>query len=343
MSKETPVSNPNGYRTVLVTGGVGYVGSSLVPALLEEGYIVKVIDLFWYGRKVFSQIEGHPKLKLVELDIRETGKLKDELAGQDAVIHLACISNDPSFDLAPALGTSINRDAFLPLLEAAVEQGVRRFIYASSSSIYGVQDQPDVVEETEPNPITDYSRFKLDCERMLLEYPAAGRTERVILRPATVCGFSPRLRLDVVVNLLTAHALANRKIRIFGGDQLRPNIHIRDMVRAYQAILNAATEQVDGQAFNVGYQNLTVAEIARLVRDTVGDPGVELERVPTDDNRSYHINSEKIRAALGFRPIHDVEDAVRSLISAFQEGRIVDPMNNEIYYNIKRMQGMSLQ
>ncbi|MCH7868284.1 MAG: NAD-dependent epimerase/dehydratase family protein [Myxococcales bacterium] len=332
------INNPNGYRTVLVTGGAGYVGSSLVPELLREGYRVKVIDLFWYGREVFAEVAGHPNLNLVELDIREARRMREELAGQDAVIHLACISNDPSFDLAPALGTSINLDAFLPLVQAAVEQGVRRFIYASSSSIYGVQDHPEVKEDTEPRPLTDYSRFKLACEKMLLDYSDAGQMERVILRPATVCGYAPRLRLDVVVNILTAHALTNRKIRILGGEQLRPNIHIADMVRAYQAILNASPDQVDGQAFNVGYQNLPVEEIARLVRDTVGDPGIELERVSSDDNRSYHINSDKIRAALGFRPIHKVEDAVRSLVDAYRDGRIVDPMTNDRYYNIKRMQ-----
>ncbi len=338
-----PNSNPNGFRRVLVTGGAGYVGSALVPQLLSEGYLVKVIDLFWYGREVFAEVESHPNLSLVELDIRDVEGMRRELAGQDVVIHLACISNDPSFDLAPELGASINHDAFLPLLEGAVDEGVRRFVYASSSSVYGVQDQPNVTEDTEPSPLTDYSRFKLACERVLLEHPSAHRMERVILRPATVCGYAPRLRLDVVVNILTAHAVTNRKIRILGGEQLRPNIHIADMVRAYSAILTAAPEQVDGQTFNVGYQNLSVEAIARLVKETVGDPGIELERVPTDDNRSYHINSEKIHEMLDFQPTHNVEDAVTSLVDAFRDGRIVEPMTNDRYYNIKKMQGISAQ
>lgn len=331
-------SNPNGFQNILVTGGAGYVGSALVPQLLAEGYSVKVIDLFWYGREVFAEIEDHPDLTLVELDIRNAERMREEMAGQDVVIHLACISNDPSFDLAPELGTSINHDAFLPIFRGAVRENVRRFIYASSSSIYGIQDCPDVTEDTAPNPLTDYSRFKLACEHLMMDQKDVGEMERVILRPATVCGYAPRLRLDVVVNVLVAHAVANRKIRIFGGEQLRPNIHIADMVRAYCAILNASPEQIDGQAFNVGYQNLAVEEIARLVKDTVGDSSIELERVPTDDNRSYHINSEKIRERLNFCPIYKVEDAVKGLVEAFADGRVVEPMTNDLYYNIKNMQ-----
>lgn len=332
------IPNSNGHQSVLVTGGAGYVGSALVPALLRDGYRVKVVDLFWYGYEALPDVIDHPRLQLVELDIRDAKRLREELVGQDVVIHLACISNDPSFDLAPDLGTSINRDAFKPLLDGAIDAGVRRFVYASSLSIYGIQEHPDVTEEATPDPLTDYSKFKLECERILLDHPACGGMERVILRPATVCGYAPRLRLDVVVNILTANALANKKIRIFGGEQLRPNIHVQDMVNAYRAVLDAPGDKVDGEAFNAGYQNLPVESIARLVKETIGDEDVELECVPSDDNRSYHINSDKICKALDFSAQHTVEDAVRSIVDAYREGRIVNPLHNSRYYNIKRMQ-----
>lgn len=330
--------NANGYRNVLVTGGAGYVGSALVPQLLRDGYRVKVVDLFWYGFEVFADVIDHPRLQLVELDIRDAKRVREELVGQDVVIHLACISNDPSFDLSPQLGTSINRDAFAPLLDGSIDAGVRRFVYASSSSIYGIQENPDVTEDATPDPLTDYSKFKLECEQIMLDHPGCGAMDRVILRPATVCGYAPRLRLDVVVNILTANALANTKIRIFGGEQLRPNIHITDMVNAYRAVLDAPRELVDREVFNAGYQNLPVESIARLVKETIGDDEIELECVPSDDNRSYHINSDKICKALDFRPEHTVEDAVQSLVDAYRGGRIEDPLGNSRYYNIKRMQ-----
>src|SRR5712691_12913625 len=293
-------NNPNGFKSILVTGGAGYVGSALVPELLSQGYRVKVVDLFWYGRDVFGESNRHPHLQLVELDIRNGARLKEELNGIDAVIHLACISNDPSFELDPTLGKSINYDAFGGLLQASIDQGVRRFIYASSSSIYGVKEDPDVREDAKPQPLTDYSRFKLDCEKDLLAHPNPGGMERVIVRPATVCGYAPRLRLDLTVNILTIHALVNHKIRIFGGKQLRPNLHIKDMVRAYQLFLEAPGSKIDREAFNVGFQNRSVEDIAVMVRNTLGDNSIELEYTPTNDNRSYHVNADKIKDVLGF-------------------------------------------
>ena len=330
--------NPNGFTSVLVTGGAGYVGSALVPELLHHGYRVKVVDLFWYGREVFGEFNQHPRLELIECDIRDRARLALALESVQVVIHLACISNDPSFELDPALGKSINYDAFAGLLEGTTDRGVRRFIYASSSSIYGVKEEPEVGEDAAPQPLTDYSRFKLDCERDLLAHPNVNGMERVIVRPSTVCGYAPRLRLDLTVNILTIHALVNHKIRIFGGRQLRPNLHIKDMVRSYLKFLEAPGAKVDGEAFNVGYQNRSVEDIARMVRETLGDPTIELEYVPSDDLRSYHVNSDKIRRVLGFETKYTIEDAIRDLADAYRRGLIHDPLKNPLYSNIRRMQ-----
>src|SRR5438552_875745 len=314
--------NPSEFKAILVTGGGGYVGSALVPELLRQGYRVKVVDLFWYGQEVFGDANHHSQLERIKLDIRDREGLKQALRGVEAVIHLACISNDPSFELDPALGKSINYDAFGGLLQEAVEQGVKRFIYASSSSIYGVKEDPDVREDAEPEPLTDYSRFKLDCEKDLLAHTSVNGMDRVIVRPATVCGYAPRLRLDLTVNILTIHALVNHKIRIFGGKQLRPNLHVLDMVRAYLLLLEAPREKIDREAFNVGFQNRSVEDIALMVRDTLGDKSIELEYTPSDDNRSYHVNSEKIKRVLGFEPKFTIRDAIQSIADAYRAGKI---------------------
>ncbi|MGD0614482.1 MAG: NAD-dependent epimerase/dehydratase family protein [Verrucomicrobiota bacterium] len=336
-------NNPNGFKSILVTGGGGYVGSALVPGLLNKGYHVKVADVFWYGRDVFGECNSHPELERIELDIRDSARLKQALKGVDAVIHLACISNDPSFELDPALGKSINYDAFAGLLQGSIDQGVRRFIYASSSSIYGVKEESDVREDAVPLPLTDYSKFKLECERDLLAHAKGNGMERVIVRPSTVCGYSPRLRLDLTVNILTVQALVNHKIRIFGGKQLRPNLHIKDMVRAYHLFLEVPAAKADREAFNVGFQNRSVEDIARLVRDTLGDNTIGLEYTPSNDNRSYHVNSDKIKRVLGFEARFTIEDAIRSIAEAYHAGKIKDPLHNALYSNIKRMQELHVK
>lgn len=202
-----------------------------------------------------------------------------------------------------------------------------------------MKEEKDVREDSPPFPLTDYSKYKLACERQLLDVNPRG-IERVIARPATVCGYARRLRLDLTVNILTMHALVNRKIRVFGGKQLRPNLQIADMVRAYETLLSAPAEKIDGQAFNIGYQNRSVEELALLVRETIGDPGIAIEHVPTDDGRSYHINSDKIGAVLGFKPEHTIEDAVRDLAEKYRAGSIPDPMTDRRYYNIRTMQAL---
>lgn len=324
-------------RRILITGGAGYVGAMLVPRLLELGHSVTVLDLMLYGDDV---IDAHDRLNMVKGDLRDRNLLAQSLVGHDTVIHLACISNDPSFELDPTLGKSINLDAFRPLVEISRDAGVRRFIYASSSSVYGVKAEPNVTEDMLLEPLTDYSRFKAECEQILSEYQSPTFTT-VTIRPATVCGYSRRQRLDVVVNILSNLAYHTRKISIFGGSQLRPNIHIADMVDAYVALLDAPDAMIAGQVFNAGYENQSVEELAVLVRDVMGDD-VQLVQTPTDDNRSYHISSARIRDVLGFVPKHSIRDAVVDMKRAFDAGMLPDSLTDERYFNIRRMQSAKL-
>lgn len=327
------------FRRVLVTGGAGYVGSSLVPALLARGYEVVVLDLYLYGQDLFAAERG-PALREIVGDIRDPEAVATALEGVDAVIHLACISNDPSYDLDPALGRSINYDAFRPLVRAAKAAGVRRFVYASSSSVYGVKAERDVHEDLPLEPLTDYSKYKALCETVLAEERVPGFTT-VTVRPSTVCGWSRRLRLDLVVNILAAHAWHNRRIKVFGGDQMRPNIHIADMVGVYLDLLEQPDAAIDGDVFNAGYENRTVRELAEVVRNTVGG-SIDVEIVPTDDNRSYHVSSAKMRRVLGFAPQFTIEDAVKDLCDAFASGK-VGAMNDPLYHNIQRMREAHLR
>lgn len=327
-------------REVLVTGGAGYVGSVLVPKLLEAGYRVRVLDLYLYGDDVLQPVKGHPGLTEIKGDIRNWRTLERSISGCDAVIHLACISNDPSFELNPDLGKSINYDAFLDLVHISKDTGVRRFIYASSSSVYGIKEDKNVTEELPLEPLTDYSKYKAMCEDVLLKKRSPGFTT-LIIRPATVCGYSPRLRLDLTVNLLTNHAVNNRLIKVFGGLQMRPNIHIEDMTDLYVQSVGYPAETIDGKIFNAGYHNQRLTEIAERIRGVVG-ADVQIVTTPTDDNRSYHISSAKIREDLGFEAKRTIEDAVRDLMAAFDAGRIPNPMTDDRYYNIKRMQRVDL-
>ena len=329
------------YKNVFITGGAGYVGSALVPYLINKGYHVSVYDLYLYG-DVFKDIENHPNLTQIKGDIRNKKMLVDATKNCDALIHLACISNDPSYELDPDLGRSINYDAFFNVLDAAIKNNVKRFIYASTSSVYGIKDKKNVTEDDICKPLTDYSKFKVECENVLLEDKNRDM-QKVILRPATVCGYARRLRLDLVVNVLTIHALINKKIKIFGGTQLRPNINIKDRVRVYETLLEADGEKIDGEIFNAGYQNLSVEEIGRLVKGTIDNEEIELEYISTDDIRSYHINSGKIKKVLGFQPKYDIKDAIQSLHQAYNDGCIVDGLNNPLYHNIKMMQNIGLK
>lgn len=328
------------FDRVLVTGGAGYVGSNLIPKLLKAGYKVRVLDLYIYG-EVFSDLKSNPNLEEIRGDIRDRAVVARAVKNCDAVIHLACISNDPSFDLDPNLGKSINFDCFRPMVREAKKASVKRFIYASSSSVYGVKDTSNVTEDLALEPLTDYSKFKAMCETVLQEERAPGFVT-LTLRPATVCGYAPRLRLDLSVNILTNHAVNKGKITVFGGNQLRPNIHIDDMTDVYLLALEAEDAAIDGKIFNAGYENHSINDIAKMVKNVIGGH-VDIVRESTNDNRSYHVSSEKIRRELGFTPHHSIEDAVRDLKAAFDAGKIPDPFENENYFNIKRMKAINLR
>jgi nucleoside-diphosphate-sugar epimerase len=324
-------------QTIYVTGGAGYVGAVLVPKLLSAGYRVRVLDLFIYG----DVLPKHDQLEQIKGDLRDTRLLAKTIPGSEAVIHLACISNDPSFELNPALGKAINLDAFEPLVQISRDAGVKRFIYASSSSVYGVKKEDNVTEDLPLEPLTDYSRFKMMCEEVLAKHYSSHWTCCTI-RPATICGYSPRLRLDLTVNILTNHAINKGKITVFGGEQLRPNLHIEDMADLYLKLLDAPAEQIDRKIWNAGYHNLKVREIAELVRRVIGKK-VEIVTEPTNDNRSYQVSSEKIAREFGFKPRHTVEDAIRDLKTAFDAGKIPNSLTDPRYFNIKTMQAINLQ
>lgn len=326
---------------VMVTGGAGYVGSSLVPKLLDEGHNVTVLDLYIYGEDLFKDYRSNPRFREVKGDLRDPVAVKKALQGANAVVHLACISNDPSFELNPDLGKSINYDCFLPLVRASKDAGVRRFIYASSSSVYGVKDEAEVTEELSLQPLTDYSKFKAMCEDVLEAEREPGFIT-CTLRPSTVCGYAPRQRLDVVVNILSNFAYHTGKIRVFGGTQKRPNIHIEDMTDLYCFMLQQPDSAINGQILNAGYENHTVMQLADLVNGVMGGK-LAIDVQPTDDMRSYHVSSAKLRQLLGFSATHSIEDAVHGLVDAFKQSRLQDPMNNPMYFNIKRMQQLNLR
>jgi len=327
-------------KKVMVTGGAGYVGAVLIPKLLNSGYEVIVLDLFLYGEEVFNDITDRENLTLIKGDIRNQTLLHDQLVGCDAVIHLACISNDPSFELNPELGKSINFDAFEPLVKISKSKGVKRFIYASSSSVYGIKQEEQVTEDLTLEPLTDYSKYKAMCEDILLSY-SSDDFVTLTVRPATVCGYSPRQRLDLVVNILVNHAYTNNKIKVFGGDQYRPNIHIDDMTDFYLMSLAVDKNLINGETYNIGSKNQTVAEIANIVKQSIGEQ-VEVEVSAVDDPRSYRISSEKVKRELNFSTQYTIDDAVNGLKDAFDKQLLKNSMTEARYFNIKMMQKINL-
>ena len=322
---------------IFITGGAGYVGSELVPSLLDSGHHVTVYDLMIYGEDV---LPNHNNLKKIKGDIRDINLIEKNLKSHEIFIHLACISNDPSFELNPQLGKSINLDAFEPLVKLSRNLGIHKFIYASSSSVYGIKKEKNVTEDMSLEPLTDYSKFKGLCEIILNKYKSENFITTTI-RPSTVCGYGKRQRLDLVVNILTNHAYHKNLIKVFGGDQLRPNVHIKDMVNSYHAIINAEKKEVNGEIFNVGFKNQSVNELAEDVREVIGN--VEITRTISDDNRSYHVSSQKIKEVIGFETQFTVKDAVKDLKEAFQKKILTNTFDNEMFFNIKRMNSINLK
>lgn len=327
-------------RKVFITGGAGYVGAVLVPRLLAKGHQIKVLDLYLYGDNVLKSVKDHPHLTQIKGDIRDRDLLARGIKGCDSVIHLACISNDPSFELNPELGKSINYDAFLDLVDIAARVGVQNFIYASSSSVYGIKDEPEVTEELPLEPLTDYSKYKAKCEEVLLD-AATDSFVVTVIRPSTVCGYSPRQRLDLTVNILTNHAVNKGEILVFGGEQKRPNLHIADMADLYAYLLELPHDRLQRKIWNVGCQNYRVREIAEIVKSVI-NPHLAIKTVPTNDIRSYHVSSRRIAEDIGFEPRHTIEEAVRDLKIAFEQGKLPNPMDDLRYYNIKMMQALNL-
>ena len=329
---------------VCVPGGAGYVGSVLVPKLLARGHRVTVLDNYQYGYGAFETIRGAAGLREVVGDVRDADAVARALDGCDAVIHLACVSNDPSFELDPSLAKTINYDCFPMMVESAKRAGVKRFVYVSSSSVYGVSEALEVREDHPLLALTDYSKFKALCEPIVLDAANDDFTV-LVLRPATVCGAAPRMRFDLSVNILTNHAVNNRKIKVFGGVQTRPNIHIEDVTDLYESVLLEPAERIAGKIFNAGFQNRTIAELAEIVRGVVSHEfpdrvPIEIETSPTDDIRSYRVNSDKIAAELGFVPRYTLEDAVRGICAGIRMGRFPKSMTDPIYFNVQLLKSL---
>jgi nucleoside-diphosphate-sugar epimerase len=327
------------FDKVFVTGGAGYCGARLVPQLLSHGYKVTVFDIMFFGNAFLPR--NNSNLRIIDGDIRDTPKFAAAVAGHDAVVNLACISNDASFELDEDLSTSINLNAFEPMVQAAKKAGVKRFVYASSSSVYGVSDKPDVTEDHPLVPLTLYNKYKGMCEPLLKKHTSDDFVG-VIFRPATLCGYAPRQRLDLSVNILTNHAVNNNTITVFGGDQMRPNLHVKDYCDAVEMLMTAPAAKVQNEIFNIGFQNMSIADLALLVMQVVEQEfpekaPINIVTTPSNDNRSYHINSDKVTRALGFKPKYTIEDAVRDLCHAFKAGKLPNSMTDVKYFNVKML------
>ena len=305
---------------ILVTGGCGYKGTVLVPKLLELGHSVEVIDTLWFG----NFLQSHPNLIVHQQDILDSEAIN--LAGVETIIHLSSIANDPCGDLNPRLTWEVSALATMQLADRAARTGVRQFIYASSGSVYGIKDEQNVTEELTLNPISEYNKTKMVAERVLLSYQ--DRFAVQIVRPATVCGLSPRMRLDVSVNMLTMQALTRGEITVFGGQQTRPNIHMEDITDLYLFLLDRP--EIRG-VYNAGFENLSILEIAEMVRERVQ---AKITVTESNDPRSYRMNSDKL-LSIGFKPRKTVRDAIEDLVTAYQAGKLTDEPH---FHNLKWMQ-----
>jgi nucleoside-diphosphate-sugar epimerase len=326
---------------VLLIGGGGYVGVELQKLLSKSGYQVRVLDTFWYPNGRWNNFDGDfvKNIEYIKGDIRNRDIIREALNAVDACIHLACISNDPSYELNPNLARSINFEAFQLFIDEINKSSVKRIIYASSSSVYGVKMEEHVTEELSCNPLTDYSRYKVMCEDLALKKITEAKC-LTIVRPSTVCGYSRRQRFDLVVNVLTLSALTNSVIRVDGGDQFRPNLHIEDMIQSYKFLLESEHETIDRKIYNIAGENLTVLDIAKKVQIQMNKK-CEIEIAPVSDPRSYRVSGKKIESEIGFSPRYKVEDAIDDLKKAFYGGKF-NNIDSDLFYNIKRMKTLML-
>lgn len=305
---------------LLVLGGCGYVGTVLTYDLLNEGHTVTVVDIMWFG----NFLKQHNSLTVLQGDIRNIDSIPME--GIEAIIHLGNVANDPGADLNSKLTWEVNALATMHLIEKAIRHSVSHFIYASSGSVYGVKDEPQVTEDLSLVPISDYNKTKMISERVLLSY--MNQIPISIIRPATICGFSPRMRLDLSVNMLTIQALVNKKITVFGGDQTRPNIHMKDMISVYKHFLTLGNKGVG--IFNAGFENIPILDIATMVTKYIP---AEIIVTESNDPRSYRLNSDKLLQT-GFKQVGGVEMGIQDVINAYNMGKI---KNEDNCYNIKAM------
>ncbi|MBH67482.1 MAG: UDP-glucose 4-epimerase [Rhodospirillaceae bacterium] len=331
-------------KHILITGGAGYVGSRLVPQLLAMGNKVTVFDIMYYGNSFLPLHD--PNLTVITGDLRDITTFSVYFEGVDVVIHLGCISNDASFELNEALSRTINYESFEALVIVSKKGGVKRFIYASSSSVYGVSSANNVTEDHPLVPLTLYNKYKGLCEPILFKHQSRNFT-CVTIRPATLCGYAPRQRLDLTVNILTNWAVNRGKIKVFGGDQLRPNLHIQDMCDLYIKLIYEDSAKIAGQTFNVGYQNMSIMQIALIVKNIVEEKTnvkdrIKIETSETNDMRSYHINSDKIKCVLGFEPRFTIEDAIAELCHAFGRGEFPHSFDKDKYFNVRQMKALNV-
>jgi nucleoside-diphosphate-sugar epimerase len=326
---------------VLVVGGAGYVGTALVRTLNYSSPSTKinVLDTFWFWdspEEYRKAIQYHPTkiagISLFQGDIRNTKDIRRAMRGCDQVINLACVSNDPSSDLDPKITHEISFTGNQNVILSAVHQGVERFIHASTSSVYGVKEEEKVTEDLKPEPITQYSKIKTVIEKTILHHYDTGGLNPIILRPATVCGYSPRQRLDLVLNIFCQHAWERGEIRVHGGSQFRPNINIADMVNAYILTLNHDLQPLNGQIFNVGDTNYTLLQLATMVRDVCAEipfnRDVQIIVEDSTDQRSYRLDSTKFMN-LGWKPTQSIKNAVIGLLKGFSSKTVrLDKTNN---------------
>ena len=322
-------------KNVLVTGGAGYIGSVLVPKLLANGYKVRIYDNFSYTDMGIKSILHDPALSIINADIRNEEKIKEAVKGVDCIIHLAAISNDPSAELDQELTRKINYGAYPLILDAAKAAGVKRFINPSSIGVYGINFDNNVTEKEPVNPLTEYARCKVKSENLVKEYSSENFTT-VSMRCGTVCGWSPRMRFDLSVNTLTAVAINNNELTVWGGNQMRPQIHIEDITDFFLSLVTIPSEKINGKIFNAAGHNTAVIHIAETIQKVL-DNGLKLiSAPPRDDERSYHVNSDLIKKELGLAPKKTIENAIQDIVKAYKEKKWTD-YHDPLYNNVKKI------